>query len=227
MPQRVARTTGSPVVAIDGPAGSGKSSVARAVAARLGLRYLDTGAMYRAVTWRALEQGLDPTDAVAMSGLAAAVRIEMATDPQDPGVRVDGRPVSAEIRSRAVANAVSAVSAHPGVRAPIIAEQRRLIDGGGIVVEGRDIGTVVAPDADLKVFLTAAPAVRAARRHAEQPTEAAAGDTLSEIVRRDALDTDRTVSPLTAAADAIVLDSSGRTLDEVVAAVLAQCASLA
>ena len=149
------------VIALDGPSGTGKSTVARGLARRLGFRYLDTGAMYRAVTWVVLRNGVDPDDAAAVTDLAARTQITVTTDPDDQHVSVDGRRVDQEIRSRAVTTAVSPVSAIPEVRVLLVAQQRELIGTGAVVVEGRDIGTVVAPDAPLKIFLTASPDARA------------------------------------------------------------------
>jgi cytidylate kinase len=215
------------VVAIDGPSGSGKSTVARRVAQRLGYRYLDTGAMYRALTWQALERRLDLEDAAALAELAERAVIEPGMNPRRPTIAIDGVDVSAPIRTRAVTNAVSAVSAVPAVRAVLVTLQRRLIDSGGIVVEGRDIGTTVAPDASVKVFLTASSEARAARRHRQLSAvgdAAAESDTLAEIERRDARDSGRSASPLAQAPDAVVVDSTSRTVDEVVGEVLAAAA---
>jgi len=215
------------VVAIDGPSGSGKSTVARRVAQRLGYRYLDTGAMYRALTWQARERRLDLEDAAELAELAERAVIEPGMNPRRPTIAIDGVDVSAPIRTRAVTNAVSAVSAVPAVRAVLVALQRRLIDGGGIVVEGRDIGTTVALDASVKVFLTASSEARAARRHRQLTAvgdAAAEADTLAEIERRDARDSGRTASPLAQAPDAVVVDSTSRTVDEVVGEVLAAAA---
>ncbi|HEX8002857.1 MAG TPA: (d)CMP kinase [Mycobacteriales bacterium] len=217
------------VVAIDGPSGSGKSTVARRVAQRLGYRYLDTGAMYRAVTWQALEHRVDLEDTAALAELAERAHLEPGTNPRRPTIAIDGVDVSAPIRTRAVTNAVSAVSAVPAVRDVLVRLQRRLIEGGGIVVEGRDIGTTVAPDAPLKVFLTASSEARAARRHRQLAAvgdTAAETDTLAEIERRDARDSGRAASPLAQAPDAVVVDSTSRTVDEVVGEVLAAAARL-
>jgi len=219
--------TASTVVAIDGPSGSGKSTVARRVAQRLGFRYLDTGAMYRALTWRALEREIDLTDAAALGELADTASIEPGTNPRRPTIVIDGTDVSSPIRSREVTNAVSAVSAVPGVRAAMVRRQQELMAAGDIVVEGRDIGTVVAPDAPLKVFLTASSEARAARRHrqfAAVGDGAAVDDTRADIERRDEHDSTRAASPLTQAADALVVDSTNRTVDEVVGEVLAAAA---
>ena len=210
------------VVAIDGPSGSGKSTVARRVAQELGFRYLDTGAMYRALTWRVLEVGLSPADSPAVAALAPGLDLAVGTDPVRPTVAVDGVDVTDLIRTPAVTAAVSAVSAVPAVRERLVGLQRRLISAGDIVVEGRDIGTTVAPDAPVKVFLTAAPLARAERRQREtgEPdlAEVAAG-----LHRRDELDSGRAASPLNRAADAVEVDTTGLGIDEAVRAVLDLC----
>jgi cytidylate kinase len=210
------------VVAIDGPSGSGKSSTARGVAARLGLRYLDTGAMYRAVTWWMLKHGVDPEDADAVAASADRPVLSVATDPRAPGIAVDGMDVSRLIRDRPVSNAVSAVSAVPAVRRRLVALQREIIGAGGIVVEGRDIGTVVAPGAPVKIFLTASAEARAGRRSAELTHDPAASRTVTheEMSRRDRLDSSRATAPLAKAADACELDTTPHSLDEVVELIL-------
>jgi cytidylate kinase len=199
------------VVAVDGPSGAGKSSASRGAAKALGLRYLDTGAMYRALTWYLLDRGIEVSDAGLVAALAGEPVIEVSTDPAAPWVRVNGRDVSAEIRTREVTGAVSAVAAVPRVRAHLIAMQRDIIaHAAGIVAEGRDIGTVVAPDAPVKVFLTADGAARAGRRAAEaswSPTS-----TQADQDRRDGLDAAQSGK----AADAVEIDSTGLGLDEVV-----------
>jgi len=196
------------VVAIDGPSGAGKSSTSRGVASALGLRYLDTGAMYRALTWWLLDRGVDTTDPAAVARLAAEPVIEVGTDPRAPWTRVDGTDVSEAIRTREVTGAVSAVAAVPQVRAHLIAMQREIIAAShGIVAEGRDIGTVVAPDAPVKVFLTADGAARASRRAAE-----ASWSTRTDQDRRDRLDAAQSAK----AQDAVVIDSTGLDLDQVV-----------
>ncbi len=205
------------IIAVDGPSGSGKSSTARGVAERLGLRYLDTGAMYRAMTWWMLEHGVDVDDADAVAAASAGVTLDVGTDPEAPTIRVDGTDVAGPIRGPEVTTAVSAVSAVPRVRALLVQRQRDLIGSGGIVVEGRDIGSVVAPDADLKVFLVADAEARAARRAAEQGRSAEAAATHADLLRRDQLDSSRAASPLQQATDAVVVDGTGMTLDEVVA----------
>jgi cytidylate kinase len=207
------------VIAVDGPAGSGKSSAARAAALALGLRYLDTGAMYRALTWWLLRQRHDVADEHSIAGLAAQPVIEVTTDPAAPAVAVDGTDVSGEIRTRDVSNAVSAVASVPEVRTRLVAMQREIIAaacaaGEGIVAEGRDIGTVVAPDAAVKVFLTASEEARASRRSADLAADpgATADVTQRENQRRDAIDAPQTVM----ADDAIEIDSTVLSLDEVV-----------
>jgi cytidylate kinase len=208
------------VVAMDGPSGSGKSSTARGVASRLGLRYLDTGAMYRAVTWWMLEHGVDVDDAAEVAARAAEPVLVSGTDPLGPTITVDGTDVAGPIRGEAVTRAVSAVSAVPEVRHRLMLMQREVIGDGDIVVEGRDIGTVVAPDADVKVFLTADPAARASRRTAEQAgTDVSA--TQEDLLRRDRIDSGRAASPLTMADGAVHIDTTPFTLDEVVEQVVA------
>ena len=220
------------VVAVDGPSGTGKSTTARGLAVRLGARYLDTGAMYRAATLAVLRAGvpLDATAAVAdgaddVVSVAVAARLDLSTDPRAPRVALDGDDVGAEIRGPAVTGAVSAVSALTRVREHLVAEQRRIVaavvaDGRGIVVEGRDIGTVVVPDAGLKVFLTASENIRAGRRTAEDSTAGRASDadaTRTDLARRDRLDSSRAASPLRPAADAVEVDTSTLDIDGVLA----------
>ena len=209
------------VVAVDGPSGSGKSSTARGVASRLGLRYLDTGAMYRAVTWALLERAVDVDDPEAVAQAAATVRIDSGTDPLHPTIHADGVDVSAPIREQAVTSAVSAVSAVPEVRALMVARQREAIGDGGIVVEGRDIGSVVAPDADLKIYLVADSGARAYRRAAEQGMSSEVAATRADLARRDAFDSSRKASPLSQAADAVVVDSTHLSLEQVIDAIVA------
>lgn len=209
------------VVAVDGPSGSGKSSTARGVARELGYRYLDTGAMYRAMTWWMLQHDVDVQDREAVAGQADRPVLTVSTDPDVPHVDVDGHDVTAEIREPTVTRAVSAVSAVPEVRARLVGIQQAAMAGGGIVVEGRDIGTVVAPDARVKVYLVASTQVRAARRAADLAHHAATVEaTHASLERRDAMDSTREISPLTQAKDAVEIDSTSKTLDEVVAAVV-------
>ncbi len=204
-------------VAVDGPSGSGKSSTARGVASALGLRFLDTGAMYRAVTWAVLEAGRAPGDADAVVAVTQRVRLESGTDPLVPTITVDGTDVAGPIRGPEVTAAVSDVSALPDVRALMVRRQRELIGDGGIVVEGRDIGTAVCPDATLKVFLTADVTARALRRTAQVggPDEAQPA-TRADLDRRDRLDSGRTASPLARAADAVDVDTTDLTLTQAV-----------
>jgi cytidylate kinase len=202
------------IIAIDGPAGSGKSTIARRLAARLGLQYLDTGAMYRGVTFSVLRRGLDPADAADVGRIVGDVELDVGLDT----VVVDGVDATIEIRGPEVTRAVSLVAANPVVREEMVRRQREWAaerDGG--VLEGRDIGTVVFPDAQLKVYLTARPEVRAERRSkevADLSYEAVASD----LARRDALDQGREASPLAEAEDALVVDTSDLTIDEVVEA---------
>ncbi|TAM85485.1 MAG: (d)CMP kinase [Jatrophihabitans sp.] len=206
------------VVALDGPSGTGKSTVARRLARLLGARYLDTGAMYRAAALAVLRAGADADDPVAVARVVERARIAISADPDAPGITLDGVDVSAEIRSGEVTAAVSAVSAVPSVRALLVEAQRRVIGScasPGIVVEGRDIGTVVWPMARPKVYLTATPQVRARRRAGELPgvdVDAVAAD----IARRDRLDSSRAVSPLAVAKDAIELDTTDLDVGQVV-----------
>jgi cytidylate kinase len=203
------------VVAVDGPSGAGKSSASRGAASALGLRYLDTGSMYRALTWWLLERDADLSDAEVVGGLAAEPVIEVGTDPQAPWVRVGGTDVSVAIRTREVTGAVSAVAVVPPVRARLIAQQRAIIDASaGIVAEGRDIGTVVAPGALVKVFLTADSSARADRR-AEQ-TSRPADATQAEQDRRDRLDAAQSAK----AEDAVLIDSTSLGLDQVIAVIV-------
>jgi len=210
------------VVAVDGPSGSGKSTVSRRLADALHARYLDTGAMYRAVTWAVLQAGADPHDADAVVKVLADVRLDVVTDPLAPSISVNGTVVDGPIRGPEVTGSVSAVAAVPAVRTALVDRQRRIIGGDdrdtGIVVEGRDIGTVVAPDADLKVFLTASDRERARRRSAQDATDAVA--TAADLARRDKLDSTRAASPLRTAEDAVVLDSTQLGIAEVVARLL-------
>jgi cytidylate kinase len=215
----------APVVAIDGPAGSGKSTVARAVADALGLLVLDTGAMYRAVTLAVLERGVDPADGEGATAAALEAAIELGEDGADTVV-LDGRDVSADIRGPEVTATVSAVSAHPGVREVMVDRQRLWVERHhGGVVDGRDIGTVVFPDAAVKVFLTATDEERARRRQRDETAAARPTDVdavRDALARRDALDSGRVTSPLRPADDAIVLDTTGRTVEDVTAEIVAR-----
>jgi CMP/dCMP kinase len=202
------------VIAIDGPAGAGKSSVARGVAAALGFTYLDSGAMYRCVALAAVERGLDPDDAAALGELASSIEIE----PGEGAVLLNGRDVTEAIRRPEVSAAASRVSVHPAVREAMVARQRALLDGGRYVAEGRDIGTVVAPHAPLKVFLSASDQERARRRASESGEETAA--VLEAQRRRDERDRGREHGALRPAEDSVSLDTTGLELDQVVARVV-------
>ena len=207
-------------IALDGPAGSGKSTVARAVARRLSLPHIDTGAMYRAATLKALERGVGTDDGAGLRCLLDATDIDL----RDGKVLLDGRDVSTEVRTGPVTASVSQVAAHAPVRQWMVERQRRLVGERGGVVEGRDITTVVLPDADFKFFLTAAPRERARRRAAELAADgvpASVDEVLSGIEARDRLDAGREVSPLRVAEGATVIDSTGRSVDEVVDEIVA------
>jgi CMP/dCMP kinase len=207
------------IIAIDGPAGSGKSTVAREVARRLGFTYLDSGAMYRAVTLAALDAGADLDDGAALGRIAEALAIELHRRADDNArVIADGRDVSDAIREPRVTGASSRVAAHPAVREAMLSKQRTLIAAGDYVVEGRDIGTVVAPDAPVKAFLTADPRERARRRAAELERRGVSiheDDVRSAIEQRDMLDSTRSAAPLRQADDAELIDTTGMTADAV------------
>jgi CMP/dCMP kinase len=216
------------VIAVDGPAGSGKSTAARGVARALGLRYLDTGSTYRALTWWLLARGADVSDPAAVAARVTEPAIEVGTDPDAPAIRVDGRDVAAAIRTREVSNAVSAVASIPEVRGHLVAMQQRIIadtleSGAGIVAEGRDIGTVVAPEAPVKVYLTASEATRARRRTAELGADqrATVAVTQAEQARRDRADAPQ----MAMAADAVQIDTTGLELDEVIGEIVSLAAS--
>ncbi|GGB65921.1 cytidylate kinase [Knoellia flava TL1] len=221
-------------IAIDGPSGSGKSSVSKAVAARLGIGYLDTGAMYRALTWWCLDQGVDLADEAAVVVAAEALPLELSTDPEDQRVVVGGTDVTADIRSTAISSEVSKVATNTGVR-PILQQAQRdrmaaiAEETGGVVAEGRDITTVVAPDALVRLLLTASEEARLRRRSAEvhgAVDEEAIAATRDQVLRRDR--DDSAVSQFTVAADGVVtVDTSDLDFDESVEAVLAVVASLA
>jgi CMP/dCMP kinase len=210
------------VIALDGPSGAGKSSAGRALAARLGYVYIDTGAMYRALALKALREGIELSAAGPLAALFRDSTIELL--PGDAGrVRLDGVDVSAFIRSPAVSAAASQVSVHPEVRREMVAQQRRLGERGGVVMDGRDIGTKVFPDAELKFYVDADPSMRARRRHTEL-TEAGAILSLEEVERdlreRDRADTSRVESPLIRAQDSVLVDTTALTPDGVIAALL-------
>jgi len=212
------------VVAIDGPSGTGKSSVSRRVATALGARYLDTGAMYRIATLHVLRRGVDIGDPVAIAEATSSLPLSIGTDPEADGVQLAGEDVTDEIRGVAVTQAVSAVSAVPDVRTFLVDLQRRIVEQAGrIVVEGRDIGTVVLPDADVKIFLTASAEARAMRRNAQNIAEGRGDDfaaVLADVQRRDHLDSTRAVSPLRPAEDSVTVDTSELGIEDVIGRLL-------
>jgi cytidylate kinase len=214
-------------IAIDGPAASGKSTVGKLLAERLGYLYFDTGVMYRAVTWASLERGIPIADEVGVTRLAQTLHIDVTRPTVDDGrqytVLVDGEDVTWEIRRPEVDGAVSPVSAYPGVRAALTAQQRRIGAAGRVVMVGRDIGTVVMPDAELKIYLDAAVEERARRRYCEiiarnEPADYEA--VLRGMARRDAIDSSRATAPLRAADDAVTLDTTCLSIEEVVQAIV-------
>ncbi len=210
------------VVAIDGPSGSGKSSTARGVASRLGLDFLDTGAMYRAATWLALHLGVDRDDADAVSALVRGATFEISVDPRTPRIAINGQDVTRAIREPQVSAAVSSIATNLAVREHLVGEQRRLIRtaSGGIVAEGRDITTVVAPDADVRVLLVADPAARVARRQAELGGKVDVAAVTDQVIRRDR--DDSTVAQFEAAAPGVtVIDSTELGLADVIDAICA------
>ena len=218
------------IVAIDGPAGAGKSTVAREVARRLGAAYLDTGAMYRALTLLAVRRGVAASDGAALVALARHHPVEIVPTGDGDRVFVDGEDVTAEIRTPEVAALVSEVSAHPGVREQMVAAQRALMSRGDWVSDGRDVGSTVWPDAEVKVFLTASPEERARRRCAElaaRGMELDEAQVLADVRRRDELDTTREASPLRVADGAVVIDSSDLDARDVADRVMSLVAALA
>jgi CMP/dCMP kinase len=219
--ESAARTAPAVIVAIDGPSGTGKSSTSKTVAVQLGLSYLDTGAQYRAMTWWMVTNGIDTDDPAAIAAAAGKPEIVSGTDPLAPAISVDGTDVSGPIRTQEVTSKVSAVSAVPEVRTLITELQRAIAAGAekGIVVEGRDIGTTVLPDADLKIFLTASPEARATRRSGELKG-ADVNATREALIKRDAADSGRKTSPLAKAGDAVEVDTTDLTLPQVVECVV-------
>jgi cytidylate kinase len=209
------------IVAIDGPSGAGKGTIARAVAARLGYRHIDTGAMYRALAWKALQEGVDVADEAALARLAARARFEVG----DGQIRVDGQDVATAIRTPEIDTAAAIVARHPPVREALIMRQRTLGQPGGVVMEGRDIGTVVFPAADVKIYLDASPEERARRRASDPAHSSGRGapaiqDVASALAERDRIDRTRATSPLTQAPDAVVIDTTGLSIDDAVDRVL-------
>ncbi|HZT71375.1 MAG TPA: (d)CMP kinase [Terriglobia bacterium] len=211
------------VIAIDGPAGAGKSTVAQMLAARLGLAYVDSGATYRAAALKVIESGVAPDDEEGIARVVAAADIRFVSHGTQPQVFLDGKDVTTKIRTPEVTQAASRVSRLPAVRQKLIALQRSMVREPGVVMEGRDIGTVVFPDAPLKIFLLAEPEERARRRVRQDQQEgrpASLEETLAEISRRDRRDAERQVSPLVPAEDAVILDSTRLTAEEVVEQIL-------
>ncbi|HUK57201.1 MAG TPA: (d)CMP kinase [Nitrospiria bacterium] len=221
------QTTSSVIIAIDGPAGSGKSSAARLLAKKLGYRYLDTGALYRAVGWKALNEGVSVQNEEALEKLCSRLKLTVKADNDEMKVYVDGRDITGEIRTPEVSRAAAAVAVAAVVRRRLLGIQRRMgekVGGqGGIVVEGRDIGTVVFPEAPVKFFLDASPDVRVGRRYLELQQQGLPVDltvTRKEIDTRDLKDSNRGIAPLKVAEDAIRIDSTGLALEEVVSTML-------
>lgn len=213
------------VIAIDGPSGAGKSTVAKLLARRLGYTYIDTGAMYRAIGWKAKQDGIDPSDEVALTALSERADVTLAHDDAGQRVIVNGVDVSGEIRTPEMGMLASAVSRSPAVRARLLVLQRRLGERGGVVMDGRDIGTVVFPDADVKFFLDASAEERGRRRYRELRDKGMAVEQAAiteEIRARDLQDSSRSIAPLRKAPDAHYIDSSDRNIDEVVDALLLQ-----
>jgi CMP/dCMP kinase len=207
------------VIAIDGPSGAGKGTVARAIAAELGYRHVDSGAMYRAIGWKARADGISLDDESAVASLASRSRLSVTATE----VEIDGTDITRSIRTPEIDRAAAAVARLPQVRAVLVERQRQLGDGGGIVMEGRDIGTVVFPHADVKVYLDATPEERA-RRRAADPAHTSPGviaDVATALSERDQIDRTRAASPLYAASDAIVVDTTGKSVEAVVLEVLA------
>jgi CMP/dCMP kinase len=206
------------IIAIDGPSGAGKSTLGRLLARSLGLLYIDTGAMYRAVALAVTRAGVGLSDRERIAEVARRAEIQLEGDPDSLVVRLDGEDVSAEIRGEQAGHAASVVSAIPEVRRELVRRQRELGAGGGVVLDGRDIGTVVFPDADVKFFLTAGPEERARRRFEEERLKSPSqtyDETLEDLNRRDRRDTTRADSPLRQAADAVALDTTGRSIEEI------------
>lgn len=211
------------IIAIDGPSGAGKSSVSKEVACALGFSCLDTGAMYRSIAWKALDEGVALDDSEGLARIAQTCPITFtheAGNPSPVGVSIDGHDVTSAIRTAEIDRAVSPVSAVPAVREALVAQQQRIGAAGDYVVEGRDIGTVVFPDAQLKVFLTASNEARARRRVAQNAERGVGSidfdEVLADIIRRDEIDSSRAASPLVAAADAVLVDSSDMTKEQVI-----------
>jgi len=214
-------------IAIDGPAGAGKSTIARLVAEALGFVYVDTGAMYRAVTWKVLQEGLLPEQKDEVSALAERIRIELVPGPEGQQVLVDGVDVTRPIRTTDITDHVSQIASIGGVREVLVAKQKAMAASRGVVMDGRDIGTQVMPDAEIKIFLTASVRERAERRFKEMETSGSGTMTLEQleqdIARRDQMDQEREISPLVRAHDAMLMDSTTMTIAEVVEEILGLC----
>lgn len=210
-------------IAIDGPAAAGKSTVAKIVAKKLSYIYIDTGAMYRALTYKALQNGIDPNNEEALFDLLMATEIALQNNPEGQDVLVDGKIVSKEVRTPEVTKNVSAVSQHKTVREEMVKRQQKMAENGGVVMDGRDIGTQVMPDADLKIFMLASVEERAKRRYDENILKGFSSnleELQKEIAARDKFDSEREVSPLKKASDALELDTTSMTIDDVVAAIM-------
>jgi cytidylate kinase len=208
------------IIAIDGPSGAGKGTVARALAARLGYRHIDTGAMYRALAWKAAQDSVDLGDEAAVAALGERA----AFDVEGGRITIDGHDVRAAIRTPEIDRAAATVARHPAVRRVLVARQRSFGEGGGVVMEGRDIGPVVFPDADVKIYLDASPEERARRRAADPAHTSSKGTQLSDVAtalaERDKSDSTRAVSPLIVAPDAVVVDTTGMPIDDVIERIL-------
>lgn len=204
------------VIAIDGPAASGKSTVARRVAAELGWLYADSGSLYRAVTWKALQSGVDPRDSAAVRRMLPGIRFEPCVEAGAVRFRLDGAQFGQELRGAVVNEAVSLIAAMPEVRATVVAWLRSMGEYGDLAMEGRDIGTAVFPDAEFKFYLDASPEERARRRHSEIAGGPSMGEVDASLKRRDIIDSTRRTAPLRAAADAVIVDTTGMTIEDVV-----------
>ncbi|UOQ42692.1 (d)CMP kinase [Halobacillus salinarum] len=210
-------------IAIDGPAAAGKSTVAKKVARRLSYTYIDTGAMYRALTWKAIQAGISLNDEKELSGLLSKTKIDLVQTKEGQSIMLDGKDVSLEVRTQEVTNQVSFTAKHKTVREAMVERQRQLVKTRGVVMDGRDIGTHVLPDADVKIFMVASVEERAERRHIENQEKGFASDLeqlKEEIRQRDAIDSTREYSPLVKAEDAIEVDTTSLSIDEVVERIL-------
>ncbi|MDR3563911.1 MAG: (d)CMP kinase [Negativicutes bacterium] len=214
------------IVAIDGPAGAGKSTVAKLVAERLGYTYIDTGAMYRAVTWQVMDHQVDPADTASVARIAESLNLSLSNIQGKTAVKVDAVDVTDAIRTPEVSRLVSVISSNGGVRTAMVDLQRQLAEGGGVVLDGRDIGTHVLPNADIKIFLTASIEERAKRRWTELGEKGFIVDLTQlqqEIACRDQMDCEREIAPLIQAADAVLIDTTGLTINQAVELILTLC----